>query len=363
WLSEFEHLLSKRKYDSLKHLLREDSWLRDILVFSWNLRTINGSARILDFLLQSTNDKELDSLSCEVSGHFQPSLRSVSSDLIALSGCSTSRRPWIEVLELLRLVPGCSSHWKAYMTLVTHDPTHFKHMPYVEFPATWPILTPKDKLVDFLGFCATIIELNTIFDPAIERWTVHICKRDFMRIMHPRHLVLATALAGEGIAPNIPGDEFFAGVTMLQRGGTLSMRNALSVLQGLYDEIEPPIHEADLYSDSFPIPAQSALGRTTTKHLAEQDKELLDNLNKAGFKVDFGHDGSGVLRKALTHGEGYGHQDFWYMGGTFGWCRSFSKLLALQIKATEERLYTCPTRSEKAIQHSDFTSEGLLDLR
>ncbi|GCB23308.1 hypothetical protein AAWM_06193 [Aspergillus awamori] len=30
-----------------------------------------------------------------------------------------------------------------------------------------------------------------------------------------------------------------------------------------------------------------------------------------------------------------GHQDFWYMGGTFGWCRSFSKLLALQIKATE----------------------------
>lgn len=169
-----------------------------------------------------------------------------------------------------------------------------------------------------------------------------------MRIMHPRHLVLATALAGEGIAPNIPGDEFFAGVkyhtaqhhdassfpnnaskkvvvvgsnnsghdiceafhqygsqvTMLQRGGTLSMRNALSVLQGLYDEIEPPIHEADLYSDSFPIPAQSALGRTTTKHLAEQDKELLDNLNQAGFKVDFGHDGSGVLRKALTHGEG-----------------------------------------------------------
>ena len=115
WLSELEHLLSKRKYDSLKHLFREDSWLRDIQVFSWNLRTINGSARILDFLLQSTNDKELNSLSCKVSGHFQPSLRSVSSDLIALSGCSTSRRPWIEVLGLLRLVPGCSSHWKAFM--------------------------------------------------------------------------------------------------------------------------------------------------------------------------------------------------------------------------------------------------------
>ncbi|GLA42929.1 hypothetical protein AnigIFM63309_011664 [Aspergillus niger] len=89
---------------------------------------------------------------------------------------------------------------------------------------------------------------------------------------------------------------------MLQRGGIYFMRNALSVLQGLYDETEPSIHEADLYSGSLPIPAQSALGRTTTKHLAERDKELLDNLNKAGFKVDFGYDGSGVLRKALTRG-------------------------------------------------------------
>lgn len=35
-----------------------------------------------------------------------------------------------------------------------------------------------------------------------------------------------------------------------------------------------------------------------------------------------------------------GHPGFWYMGGNLALCRSYGRLLALQIKAVEEGLYS-----------------------
>src|SRR5688500_14125655 len=38
---------------------------------------------------------------------------------------------------------------KRYRQLVLHDPVWYDHMPYVPFPAHWPVFTPKDKLAEF----------------------------------------------------------------------------------------------------------------------------------------------------------------------------------------------------------------------
>lgn len=41
-------------------------------------------------------------------------------------------------------------NWRnRYHQLVLHDPVWYDHMPYINFPANWPIFTPKDKLADF----------------------------------------------------------------------------------------------------------------------------------------------------------------------------------------------------------------------
>lgn len=41
-------------------------------------------------------------------------------------------------------------NWRLrYRQLVLHDPVWYDHMPYVKFPAHWPIFTPKDKLAEF----------------------------------------------------------------------------------------------------------------------------------------------------------------------------------------------------------------------
>jgi hypothetical protein len=95
---------------------------------------------------------------------------------------------------------------------------------------------------------------------------------------------------------------------MLQRSGTyvISAKTGLFMLhEGLYDEGGPPTDDADIFGQSLPIPVQFALNVDGTKRIAEAEKESLDGLRKIGFKIDFGHDGSGIYRKYVTRGGGY----------------------------------------------------------
>lgn len=42
-----------------------------------------------------------------------------------------------------------------------------------------------------------------------------------------------------------------------------------------------------------------------TRRTAKAEQAHLDDLTKAGFKLDFGHDDSGIYRKYITRGGGY----------------------------------------------------------
>jgi len=75
--------------------------------------------------------------------------------------------------------------------------------------------------------------------------------------------------------------------------------------EGMYDETGPPIEAADIAGQSLPIPAQFTLNVGLTEKIKEAEKESLDGLVKAGFKLDFGDDKSGIYRKYITRGGGY----------------------------------------------------------
>ena len=49
---------------------------------------------------------------------------------------------------------------KRYRSLVLHDPVWADHLPYLPFPASWPIYAAKDKIADWLEFYASAMELN-----------------------------------------------------------------------------------------------------------------------------------------------------------------------------------------------------------
>lgn len=256
-----------------------------------------------------------------------------------------------------------------YRTLVTHDPVQYTHMAYMPFPSNWPLFTPKDKLADWFEIYASAMELNIWLQSRIETasysddtrtWTVDVKRQQSngsatTRTLKPRHVVFCTGHAGEAKIPTFPGQETFKGtvyhgsqhqdatapgvgstagkkvvvvgtgnsghdisqnyhesgaasVTMLQRRGTyvISARTGLFMLhEGMYDEHGPPIEDADVAGQSLPIPVQFALNIGLTERIKAAERTSLDGLERAGFRIDYGNDGSGIYRKYITRGGGY----------------------------------------------------------
>lgn len=235
-------------------------------------------------------------------------------------------------------------------------------MAYMPFPSNWPLFTPKDKLGDWFESYASMMELNvwmsstvssTTYDDITRTWTVEVLRGDSStRTLHPHHIVLCTGHAGEALIPSFPGQENFKGqayhasfhkdaaeagdakgkkvvvvgtgnsghdisqnycengasVTMLQRRGTyvISAAKGLFMLhEGMYDEGRPPTEDADIAGQSLPIPIQFALNVDLTKKITEVEKANVEGLTRAGFKIDFGDDGSGIYREYITRGGGY----------------------------------------------------------
>ncbi|KAL4862768.1 hypothetical protein BDV12DRAFT_178421 [Aspergillus spectabilis] len=254
---------------------------------------------------------------------------------------------------------------KRYHQLVLHDPVWFDHMPYVPFPSNWPVFTPKDKLAEFFECYVKLLELDVWVRTRIihvkwsdeeKQWTVEVqrTREDGSiqrRVLHPRHVIQATGASGKKNLPDFTGIESFSGarichssefqgavpdgrgkkavvvgscnsahdiaqdyyekgynVTMVQRSSTCVISSDAIVnigLKGLYEEDGPPVDDADLMLYSIPAEQFKAQQVKLTKLQNTHDKELLDGLAKAGFKVDRGPDDAGLLMKYWQRGGGY----------------------------------------------------------
>lgn len=253
---------------------------------------------------------------------------------------------------------------KRYHQLVLHDPVWFDHLPYLPFPDTWPVFTPKDKLGDWFQSYAKILDLNiwtrahpesATWDPIQRQWTVKVIRSspegDEVRTLHPKHIIQATGHAGKAYLPEIKGMDGFRGdfighssqfpganpkgkggkalvigacnsshdicqdfyeqgydVTMVQRSTTcvVSSEAATEILLGaLYEEGGPATEDSDLWLWGLPVEVLKALHVDLAKKQVAMDAELLEGLEKAGFKLDRGPDDCGLFIKYLQRGGGY----------------------------------------------------------
>ncbi|AEO68364.1 uncharacterized protein THITE_2117853 [Thermothielavioides terrestris NRRL 8126] len=254
---------------------------------------------------------------------------------------------------------------KRYHQLVLHDPVWYDHMPYIPFPESWPIFTPKDKLGDWFESYVKALDLNVwtqselvsgSWDAAKGEWTAVVKRvredgQTETRTLHPKHLIMATGHSGKKFMPSVPGMDGFKGdllchssefpgaresgrgkkavvvgacnssmdicqdyfekgydVTMVQRSSTnvVSSDGVLKVLQGdLYEEGSRPAEDADITVWGWPSAVLKAIEVDHTTTLRERDKEILDGLERAGFKTDSGPHGGGLYCKYLQRGGGY----------------------------------------------------------
>ncbi|KAJ3930913.1 MAG: FAD/NAD-P-binding domain-containing protein [Lentinula lateritia] len=121
WLSQLSYSLEQKDAASCASLFHPNGWLRDLLVFTWNLRSLNGHGQISDYLssnMESTTISELKISSEDV--YFRPSPGDLPGSVSSGFTFSTPIANGRGLFTLTRVAsePGV---WKAFTLLVSLD--------------------------------------------------------------------------------------------------------------------------------------------------------------------------------------------------------------------------------------------------
>jgi putative flavoprotein involved in K+ transport len=275
-----------------------------------------------------------------------------------LTAAASLRALNVDALVVDRMARVGDNWRKRYHGLKLHNQVYSNHLPYLPFPKTWPNYIPKDKIANWLEFYAEAMEIDVwtrtdftgaTWDAAAGRWTVQVQRAEGgARTMRPRHIVMATSVSGTPKLPDVPTLDRFAGtvlhssqfadgaawrgrnvlvfgtgtsahdiaqdlhgngahVTMVQRSPTLviNVEPSAQLYDGVYYGDGPSLDDRDLINSSFPLPVMKQAHKLLTARTRELDAELLSGLEKIGFRLDFGEDGTGWPLKYRTRGGGY----------------------------------------------------------
>ncbi len=216
WIEEFSGALARGESAQAAELFAPECFWRDVLAFTWDIRTHEGREAIRTMLgerLAAVRPKRFSLWDAPTAdpgseawftfettvgrgiGHLR--LRegrawTLLTTLRELHGhperapareapLGESRQPWVVIVgggqggialgaRLKRLgVPAVileknarpGDSWrKRYDALVLHDPVWYDHLPYKPFPKGWPVFTPKDMLGDWLETYAAELQLE-----------------------------------------------------------------------------------------------------------------------------------------------------------------------------------------------------------
>lgn len=275
-----------------------------------------------------------------------------------LTAAASLKALGVEALVVDRMAR-VGDNWRLrYHGLKLHNQVHSNHLPYLPFPKTWPHYIPKDKIANWLEFYVEAMEIDfwtrTTFegagyDPTTQLWTARLRLADgTLRELRPRHIIMATSVSSTPNIPEIPTLDRFAGtvvhssrfgdgaawrgenvfvfgtgtsahdiaqdlhgngaqVTMVQRSPTLivNVEPSAQLYDGVYYGKGPSLDDRDLINSSFPLPVMKQAHKLLTAKTREYDAVLHEGLERVGFRLDFGEDGTGWPLKYRQRGGGY----------------------------------------------------------
>ncbi len=441
WLGNFAERLDRGDISGVLELFAEDCYWRDIVAFTWNVKTLEGKeaiAAMLEATLAATRPTGWTVTEASGSG-LEPveawftfatgvgkgtgiltleggkcrtiltTLQSLDSHEEALGftrpmgvrhGADRNRKTWSErraeeevaygngadpycliigggqggIMLAARLrqlgVPSliveknakAGDSWRnRYRSLVLHDPVWYDHLPYLPFPANWPVFTPKDKMGDWLEMYVKVMELtywggtecvSASFDENAKRWTVQLVRDGKPVTLHPVQLVFATGAYGPPKLIDLPGASGFKGeilhssgysdgskyagknivvigaassghdvsvdlweaganVTMVQRSPTTVVRSEtlMELAFDTYSEAAVAsgidVDKADMMGAATPFALQPMKQKALYDRIRARDADFYRRLEASGFLLDFGPDETGLMMKAYRTGSGY----------------------------------------------------------
>lgn len=254
--------------------------------------------------------------------------------------------------------PGDS--WRSrYEALALHTVGAVNHLPYIRSPEIFPDYVPKDLWADWLECYSKMMRLNLwlktevvkgSFDDERGVYNIELRLADgSTRIMHPKHIVLATGGIGLNPKPlSFPGIDAFRGPivhskhyrsggeftgkkilvvgsgtsafdisydlhlkgaypTMLQRSET----SVVPLREGVYYNRDylpggPSVESADLRRAATAVyPVIIELLKAATRDCNERNAKLFADLRNAGLWLGDGRDGTGWLGKLFRTFKGF----------------------------------------------------------
>jgi putative flavoprotein involved in K+ transport len=442
WLGAFETALADCDAAAAAALFATDSYWRDLVAFTWNIKTVEGPEGVADLVEHTAGQTgargfhitepaaEADGVTeawiafetevgrgsghlrlkegkawtllttlDELKGHEEP--RGPGRPRGVAHGADRNRATWLErrrreAEELgvttqpyvviigggqggiglgarLRQLgvptvivdrhPRPGDQWRSrYKSLCLHDPVWYDHLPYIKFPESWPVFSPKDKLGDWLEMYTRVMELNywgsteaksASWDPEAQEWIVQVEREGRAVTLRPKQLVLATGMSSRPNLPQLEGMDVFRGeqhhssqhpgpdgyrgkrvvvigsnnsahdicaalwetgvdVTMVQRSSTHIVRSDTLMdigLGALYSEQAVAngitTEKADTIFASLPYRIMHEFQIPLYDQMRERDADFYRRLEAAGFQLDWGEDGSGLFMKYLRRGSGY----------------------------------------------------------
>lgn len=266
----------------------------------------------------------------------------------------------IEALVVDRMERIGDNWRKRYHGLKLHNQKHSNHFPYLPFPKTWPKYIAKDKIANWLESYVETMEIDfwtrttfkgAVWDDKTKRWTANLAldvADGAGRTLHPRHIVMATSVSGTPNIPEIPTLDRFKGqvvhssrfanggewkgrnvyvfgtgtsahdiaqdlhgngahTTIVQRSPTLivNVEPSAQLYDGIYYGKGPTYEDRDLINVSVPLRVMKQAHKILTDKARELDAPLLEGLEKVGFRLEFGENGTGWPLKYRSRGGGY----------------------------------------------------------
>jgi putative flavoprotein involved in K+ transport len=280
WLQKFGNALERGDINAAAGLFEPEGFWRDLVSFTWNLKTCEGRAEVKAMLAATLAEvkprnfvaKSAEWFTFETAlgrgiGHLRLRGKHAWTLLTTLqelkgfeerreemrsssSEPSPTQPPYVLIVgggqggialaaRLKRLgVPAvvveknerAGDSWrKRYASLCLHDPVWYDHMPYLPFPEHWPVFTPKDRMGDWLEMYVKVMQLDyrsgtecvrASFSEEEKAWEVHLLKNAEPLTLRPKHLVLATGMSGFPSVPPVKGVESF------QRSGGFAVHSS-----------------------------------------------------------------------------------------------------------------------------------------
>lgn len=266
----------------------------------------------------------------------------------------------IEALVVDRMERIGDNWRKRYHGLKLHNQKHSNHFPYLPFPKTWPKYIAKDKIANWLESYVETLEIDfwtrttfkgAVWDDKTKRWTANLALDvgdGAGRTLHPRHIIMATSVSGTPNLPEIPTLDRFKGqvvhssrfanggewkgrnvyvfgtgtsahdiaqdlhgngahTTIVQRSPTLivNVEPSAQLYDGIYYGKGPTYEDRDLINVSVPLRVMKQAHKILTDKARELDAPLLQGLEKVGFRLEFGENGTGWPLKYRSRGGGY----------------------------------------------------------